>query len=365
MSNEKMRGQFEAWHESRRLKIIAESDRITAEKIADGWSDSVVTSAESTYEAIERITWNNSSFVPFQAGYQAALAQQASEPAKCVDDGGNCGAGGYCGKCEPEFSTELWAELFKLRDEVNPPNGEVSWKYAAIRERAKRASLEREVNALKSVQQCEPEVSQEPVAYGDRLGTDLQNVYAAPSTGVPKWMSVMTPLFTSPPDYEALKERVSEWQRMYETNRETIDKLQSRVAELEYLEHSVIVMTGISERVAAERDKLQTRVAELEGIAIRTDEVITEATENVIQIIAERDKLQSECDQLRNRPFECWSNDDGDSWCEHPADSEFVGGLKVGDTFELLAGYDSVRVKYVVTKAPDDIDDDYEVKRAK
>ena len=92
MSNEKMRGQFEAWHESRRLKIIAESDRITAEKIADGWSDSVVTSAESTYEAIERITWNNSSFVPFQAGYQAALAQQAS---------GECGIAFWLG-CEPK-----------------------------------------------------------------------------------------------------------------------------------------------------------------------------------------------------------------------------------------------------------------------
>ena len=43
-----------------------------------------------------------------------------------------------------------------------------------------------------------------------------------------------------------------------------------------------------------ELERLQERVAELEGIAIRTDEVITEATENVIQIIAERDKLQKD-----------------------------------------------------------------------
>ncbi|HWT40983.1 MAG TPA: hypothetical protein VN081_07020 [Dongiaceae bacterium] len=60
-------------------------------------------------------------------------------------------------------------------------------------------------------------------------------------------------------------------------------------------------------------------------------------------------------------PFECWSNDDGDSWGEHPADAEFVDGLDVGDTYELLAGWNSVRATYRVTKAPDDTSDDYEV----
>ena len=39
--------------------------------------------------------------------------------------------------------------------------------------------------------------------------------------------------------------------------------LKLRVAELEYLEHNVIVMTGISERVAAERDKLQSECDQL------------------------------------------------------------------------------------------------------
>ena len=37
--------------------------------------------------------------------------------------------------------------------------------------------------------------AQEPVAYGDRLGTHLQCVYAIPNKGVPPWMQRMTPLY--------------------------------------------------------------------------------------------------------------------------------------------------------------------------
>lgn len=61
------------------------------------------------------------------------------------------------------------------------------------------------------------------------------------------------------------------------------------------------------------------------------------------------------------RPFECWSDSDGDSWGEHPADADFVDGLKVGDEYELLAGWRCERVTYRVVKAPDDESDDYEV----
>lgn len=60
-------------------------------------------------------------------------------------------------------------------------------------------------------------------------------------------------------------------------------------------------------------------------------------------------------------PFQCWSDNDGDSWREHPADADLVDGLKVGDTYELLAGWESVRATYRVTKAPDAESDDYEV----
>ena len=59
--------------------------------------------------------------------------------------------------------------------------------------------------------------------------------------------------------------------------------------------------------------------------------------------------------------YNTWSNSDGDTWLESPKDIEFVHGLKVGDTYELLAGWVPVLVEYRVTKAPDDVDDDYEV----
>lgn len=60
-------------------------------------------------------------------------------------------------------------------------------------------------------------------------------------------------------------------------------------------------------------------------------------------------------------PFQCWSDDDGDTWLEHPADAEFVHGLKVGETYRLTAGWRCVDAVYLVTKAPDDASDDYEV----
>jgi len=54
------------------------------------------------------------------------------------------------------------------------------------------------------------------------------------------------------------------------------------------------------------------------------------------------------------RPFECWSTNDGDSWFEHPADAQIIedtlgSDAKVGDEFEVLAGWDSVRVTYRIT----------------
>lgn len=60
-------------------------------------------------------------------------------------------------------------------------------------------------------------------------------------------------------------------------------------------------------------------------------------------------------------PYNVFSDDDGDSWREHPADADFVEGLQLGDEFELLAGWRPVRVTFRVTKVPDDENDDYEV----
>lgn len=66
--------------------------------------------------------------------------------------------------------------------------------------------------------------------------------------------------------------------------------------------------------------------------------------------------------QIRGEPVaDCWSNNDGDSWGEHPADADFVDGLKVGDEYELQASVGSWTERFRVIKAPDDTSDDYEV----
>lgn len=58
---------------------------------------------------------------------------------------------------------------------------------------------------------------------------------------------------------------------------------------------------------------------------------------------------------------ECYSDNDGDSWYDHPADAEFVEGLAVGETYTLTVSHYSVERTYRVTKVPDDVSDDYEV----
>lgn len=54
--------------------------------------------------------------------------------------------------------------------------------------------------ALSEIYRLQAELANnaEPVAYGDRLGSHLQSVYAIPKTGVPPWMSTMTPLYSTP-----------------------------------------------------------------------------------------------------------------------------------------------------------------------
>ncbi len=58
---------------------------------------------------------------------------------------------------------------------------------------------------------------------------------------------------------------------------------------------------------------------------------------------------------------ECYSDNDGDSWYDHPADAELVTGLAVGETYTLTVSHYSVERTYRVTKVPDDLSDDYEV----
>ena len=62
--------------------------------------------------------------------------------------------------------------------------------------------------------------------------------------------------------------------------------------------------------------------------------------------------------------FNCWSSDDGDTWFDHPADAQLlqdVGAEKVGDGFEVSAGWRCVTARYKVIKAPNTLNDDFEV----
>lgn len=113
-------------------------------------------------------------------------------------------------------------------------------------------------------------------------------------------------------------------------------------------------------RCWAEIDQLRAKVAELEKqvelVHVDGKPYHAGAVKQLLQRIAELEQ------QPRAAvPFDCWSQNDGDSWYEHPADAEFVHRRALGEEFELLAGWSPVRVKYRVTKVPDDQDDDYEV----
>lgn len=61
--------------------------------------------------------------------------------------------------------------------------------------------------------------------------------------------------------------------------------------------------------------------------------------------------------QSMARPrFNCWSTNDGDSWVDDPADADVLYATlgdepQVGDEFEIIAGWRSVKAKYRVTKA--------------
>ena len=61
-------------------------------------------------------------------------------------------------------------------------------------------------------------------------------------------------------------------------------------------------------------------------------------------------------------PFNCWSTNDGDSWYEHPADAQLIydtlgDDAKVGDEFEVTAGWTCVTARYrIVSQDGDDFE---------
>jgi hypothetical protein len=63
--------------------------------------------------------------------------------------------------------------------------------------------------------------------------------------------------------------------------------------------------------------------------------------------------------------FNCWSTNEGDSWFDHPADSQAIydclgSDAKVGDEYELTAGWKSVTARYRITEVVGD-GEEYEV----
>ena len=260
-------------------------------------------------------------------GYQAALAQQASDSEKCAD-GGNCGAGGYCEPCvvsEPaqkpfEYDRNIhrnpdaqaWAKFFmetiKFKENlVIDESLMISWFANAMM-------------AMHDHLKSEPEVSPELQAKLDESGrtgnafihlpevqvsqpvdcfiaSDFSRHYEDNNTYIFDGTAKIA-MYASPPDYEALKARlesvladrsrvvenlrdenealklrISEWERMYVTNRAEIEELRQRVTELED--------SNINKHYMSRIEKLRSRVVEIEdklhwsevGLALRTKTV--------------------------------------------------------------------------------------------
>lgn len=60
--------------------------------------------------------------------------------------------------------------------------------------------------------------------------------------------------------------------------------------------------------------------------------------------------------------FNCWSTNEGDSWYDHPADAQLLEDVlgnepKIGDEFEVMAGWHCVQAKYkIVSQNRDDFE---------
>lgn len=74
------------------------------------------------------------------------------------------------------------------------------------------------------------------------------------------------------------------------------------------------------------------------------------------------DALSASAPSEQKPRFECWSTNEGDSWYENPEDAELLYDVlgdspKVGDEFEVMAGWYSVQARYrIVSQKDDDFD---------
>lgn len=92
------------------------------------------------------------------------------------------------------------------------------------------------------------------------------------------------------------------------------------------------------------------------GLPLASEWIIREWLERTRSRDAEIEDLQARLNAMEGqRKFNCWSTNDGDSWLEHPADAQAIYDIlgsdpKIGDEYELLAGWTSVRARYRVTE---------------
>lgn len=66
----------------------------------------------------------------------------------------------------------------------------------------------------------------------------------------------------------------------------------------------------------------------------------------------------------QHKKFDCWTNNDGDTWYEHPADAQIIYDIFddepiVGAEYELVAGWSAVTARYRIVSV--DCDGDCEV----
>ncbi|GEM_PF-5837653 len=100
------------------------------------------------------------------------------------------------------------------------------------------------------------------------------------------------------------------------------------------------------------------------GLNVGNVECLEEGSINIVEFAPlPQDSLKGDSDAptIPEPHQECYSDNDGDSWYDHPADSMLVDGLSVGDTYTLSVSHYSVGRTYRVIKAPDETSDDYEV----
>lgn len=132
--------------------------------------------------------------------------------------------------------------------------------------------------------------------------------------------------------------------------------------------------TALEAQAATELRRQHTRITELESQLAQCFDAADMATAAAqgfrdgaaSAALASAPSPQSVAQEPATVPrFNCWSTNEGDSWFDHPADSQAIydclgNDAKVGDEYELTAGWKSVTARYRITEVVGD-GEEYEV----